>query len=234
MTVLICADAEELADRAAAFILSALSAWEGPVTFGLAGGGTPQPTYERLAAADFDWTRVTVWLPDERWVPPDHPDSNARMAREAFVAEVGASFAAPNFGLGDPAVAAAAYAEELQRVFIDRGDGPAPDLVLLGMGDDGHTASLFPGTDALDETARPYVATWVADKATWRLTATFPLLATARKIGFLVSGGGKAGMLKQILDGDAPLPAGRVARAASDVTWLLDTAAAAGLKNRPR
>lgn len=233
MTTLIYPDAAELAAGAADFILATLSQWEGPVTLGLAGGGTPRATYGRLTDAGFDWSRLTVWLPDERWVPPDHADSNARMARESFVDSVGAAMVIPDFGIGDPAAAAQAYLETLDGVFVERNGATAPDLVLLGIGDDGHTASLFPGTAALDEAQPGYVANWVAAKDTWRLTATYPLLWSARHVAFLVSGTGKAAVLADIL-GNGDYPAARVARGAANVTWLVDEAAAGKLTTLPR
>ena len=109
-----------------------------------------------------------------------------------------------------------------------------PDLVLLGMGDDGHTASLFPGTDALEVTDRSYVANWVAGKDTWRLTATFPLLWSAREIVFVVTGKAKAAMLARIIDQQEPLPAQRVAAGNPNTTWFLDEAAASLLTTNPQ
>jgi 6-phosphogluconolactonase len=233
MTTLIYPTSGALADGAADFILDKLSQWEGPVTLGLAGGGTPRATYARLVDREFDWSRLTVWLPDERWVPADHPDSNARMARESFIDSVGASMVIPDFAIGEPAAAASAYLQTLDSVFVERNGGAAPDLVLLGIGDDGHTASLFPSTPALDEVDRGYVANWVTTKDTWRLTATYPLLWSARHVAFLVAGEAKAAVLAEILAG-ADYPAAQVAAGAADVTWLVDEAAASRLTNRPR
>jgi 6-phosphogluconolactonase len=108
-----------------------------------------------------------------------------------------------------------------------------PGLVLLGMGDDGHTASLFPGTTALEERERTYVANWVESKEAWRLTATFPLLWSARRIFFVVTGETKGDMLRRILEGGEPFPAQRVAAGAEDATWFLDAAAASRLTASP-
>ena len=213
---------EDLALAATDLLVDALA--EAPTTFGLAGGSTPIATYGALRERDLQWGDITCWLPDERWVPPEDPMSNALMAKRELTDHVGAPLLAPDTLLANPADAAAAYQRLLESELGDR-----PDLVLLGMGPDGHTASLFPGTDALEASGRGYVATWVDTLGTWRLTATAPLLHAARRLVFLVSGADKAGMLRSILVDEEPLPAGLVAAGAKDVTWLLDAAAAAEL-----
>jgi len=186
--------------------IAATVAADRATTIGLAGGSTPRTTYEHLALSDVDWSGVTLWLGDERWVPPDDPQSNVLMVRQTL-GDVGAArLLAPDYGLGDPHRAAAAYAAALATTFATTGDG-RPDLVLLGMGADGHTASLFPGSVALDETGRSYTAAWVAEKASWRLTATLPLLWSAHHIVFLVTGEEKAETLRRVLDDEEPLPA---------------------------
>jgi 6-phosphogluconolactonase len=190
---------------------------------GLAGGSTPRAAYELLPQQQLDWDGVMLWLGDERWVPPDHPDSNAAMARESFVDEVGATLIAPDYSLGDPHLAAAAYAEAVRPALV------RPGLVLLGMGADGHTASLFPGTDALDVVDRSYVANWVPAHDAWRLTATLPLLWSARRTVFLVTGEVKAQVVADVLSGRGDYPAGRVGRGGRNTTWLLDTDAASRL-----
>ncbi len=197
----------------------------GPETnVALSGGSTPETAYTALADLGVDWERVTLWLGDERWVPADHHDSNTAMVR-ATLGEGAARLVAPSYAIGDPEESAAAYAVTLEATFAATGD--RPDLVLLGMGDDGHTASLFPGTSALAARGRAYVANWLPDPQVWRLTATFPLLQSARHIVFLVTGSGKAEILRRILVDDDPYPAGLVARQAEQVTWILDEAAAA-------
>ena len=145
-----------------------------------------------------------------------------------------AALVIPDHELGDPVAAAAGYAEILGSVFVGRDGVVAPDLVVLGIGDDGHTASLFPGTDALDERDAIYTANWVGSLDTWRLTATFPLLWSARTVAFLVAGSGKASVLAEIIEGAIPYPAQEVAAGAADVVWLLDADAASQLRNRPR
>ena len=225
MRIVVAADAAELAERAAAHITELIAVAPGPrVSLGLAGGSTPRATYEKLRDADIDWTTVDAWLSDERWVAPDHEFSNARMVREALLNHVPAAFLDVLWCEGgDPEPAAEQYAAVLERTIGDR-----PDIVLLGVGDDGHTASLFPGTAALEETHSNYVANLVPEKG-WRLTATLPLLHRARKIVFLVSGEGKADMLAQVLSG-APYPSTLVADGADDVTWFVDEAAASCLE----
>ncbi|MEA3511666.1 MAG: 6-phosphogluconolactonase, partial [Actinomycetota bacterium] len=177
MRIEIADSAQELAVVAADRIAELLS--EGPSTFGLAGGSTPRSTYRELRARDIAWDQVTCWLPDERWVPPEDPDANALMARRELLDHVPARFLAPDTTLDDPNIAAEAY-DLLLAAELD----PDPDVVLLGMGDDGHTASLFPGTEALEVNRSGYVANWVPKFDTWRLTATVELLSSARHLLF--------------------------------------------------
>jgi 6-phosphogluconolactonase len=211
--------ADDLAEAAAGRLAALLA--ESPVTFGLAGGSTPVATYRILREQSLPWQRVTCWLPDERWVPPDDPASNALMARHQLTDHVPAKLIAPDTALADPAEAAAAY----QRLLETEYDG-GPDVVLLGVGDDGHTASLFPETAALEVDEPGYVANWVDRFGTWRLTATTPLLQASDHLIFLVSGTGKAEVMRRILIDEEPLPARTVAAGAADVTWMLDTEAA--------
>lgn len=225
MTIKILATATDVATAVADHVQSALEAIGGPATLGLAGGGTPHASYVELAQRDIAWEDVTMWLSDERWVAHDDPESNVGMVRAALVERVNGQLLAPNFGSGDPATAAEAYENALQSCFIDRGHGPQPDIVLLGIGDDGHTASLFPGTEALNDMTNCYVANWVPSKNTWRLTATFPLLWSASELIFIVTGAGKAETLHQILDEDFPHPAQQAAARARAATWIIDSAA---------
>lgn len=225
MRIIVARDLAELAERAAAHIAALLAASRSDrVSLGLAGGSTPRGTYERLREqADIDWTRVDAWLGDERWVPPDHGDSNGWAARTALLDHVPAAFFAVPWGEGRPPQAAAEeYAATLQQILGDR-----PDIVLLGMGDDGHTASLFSGTAALAETDSDFVANLVPGRG-WRLTATLPLLHRARHLVFLVAGQAKASVLARVMNGE-PLPSRLVADGAEDVTWLVDEPAASAL-----
>jgi 6-phosphogluconolactonase len=198
-----------------------------PGGFGLAGGSTPRAAYGKLIERDIPWPDVTCWLPDERWVPPMDPDANARMARRELTDHVAARFLAPDTTIDDPHVAASAYEQDLNGEF-----GGEVGIVLLGIGADGHTASLFPGTDALGSERAGYVANWVPQLGVWRLTATIALLARARRIMFLVSGASKAATVRRILVDEEPLPARTVADRAPVVTWLLDRGAASELSRR--
>ena len=228
MQIRVSATADDVAADAARTIAEQLTEQAGPATFGLAGGSTPVATYRRLREAPVPWERVTCWLSDERWVPFAHPDSNRAMARRELTDHVPTTFLGPDTSLPDPEAAAAAY-ERVLLPALDRAGHPMPDVVLLGMGPDGHTASLFSGTSALDSDETGYVANWVPAQDTWRLTATASLLRAARHLIFVATGESKAAMLRRILVDGEPLPAGLVAAGAADVTWLLDAAAAADL-----
>lgn len=230
MSVHIFPTPAELAIRAARHIAGVIGDADRVISLGLAGGGTPIATYSALASLDIDWSKVVAWLGDERWVPHDHAESNTRMARESLVDKVLCRFIAPDTAFGDPVVAAAAYSAALDEVFCEG----RPDLVLLGIGDDGHTASLFPGTAALDIENGSYLANWIPQKDTWRLTASLPLLWSAREIVFLVQGADKAGVLAQIIDDQLPYPAQRVAAGSDNVLWMVDAAAASRLRSVPR
>ena len=225
-----------IAEFAATTIACKLRAAAGRVTFGLAGGSTPRTTYTRLLQEEVDWSLVDAWVADERWVAPDHPDNNMRMARDILLDRVPArAHPVPWSTEFEPAEAAHRYEQTLVDILPDVNGVPHPDLVLLGIGEDGHTASLFPETAALEVTDRWFVANWVSDKDAWRLTATLSLLHAARDIIFLASGGSKAAPLARILQGDdqPPLPARLVLEGAADVTWLIDRAAAAELGDYP-
>jgi len=215
----------------------------GRFTWALAGGSTPRPLYALLAgaqlAADIDWRRVDFFWGDERCVPPDHPESNYRMARETLLDAIEPDPARVHRMLGEaePAKAAAAY-EQLLRAFFAAPAGAAPpgsfDLVLLGMGGDGHTASLFPGTAALRETERWVVVNRLAPTAPARLTLTFPIINAASHVLFLVSGVDKAARLKQVLEptpiGDDALPAQRIRPKGGQLEWMVDADAASQLE----
>ncbi len=211
------------ADRIGAWIRA-----EGHRTLGLAGGSTPRLTYEFLRSEDVPWERTHVWLTDERHVPIEHPESNGGMALGALLSHINAPFHPVEFH-PDPEVGASDYEQALHQMWRDAESEEGAGLILLGLGDDGHTASLFPGTSALGETVRDYVANWVEAKDSWRLTATPVLLARADRLMFLVAGKAKAKVVKEILEQDADLPAAIVNRAAADPVWLLDRAAATQL-----
>ncbi len=228
MQVQIEPSAAAAAAAAADLVATAIVDAGRPVTFGLAGGSTPRATYGLLRDRPLPWNRVGLWLTDERWVPPGHPESNARMVHEELVDHIGASLLAPDTSLPDPTVAATAYEGKVIHALVHQGSLD-PDIVLLGIGEDGHTASLFPGDSALAIERPGCVATWVDAKDAWRITATAPLLQQARLLVFLATGTAKADAITRIIAAEEPLPAGIVAAAAPDVTWILDTEAARGL-----
>jgi 6-phosphogluconolactonase len=192
----------------------------------LSGGNTPAPIYARIAAEarDFSWDSVRFTFGDERCVPPDDPQSNFRMAREnLFVpAAVPETSIMRMRGEIDPQIAAQEYEDELNALAAKRGEPTYQhDLILLGLGDDGHTASLFPGTAAVDETSRRVVANFVPKLNAWRLTFTFPLIDHARHILFLVGASKSAQLIERVLGGDRQFPAARVNPIAGDVTWMI-------------
>jgi 6-phosphogluconolactonase len=228
MRVRVFRDAVHLAESAADEIAAWLRVDSDAPTIGLAGGSTPRPAYEALRQKRLPWDEIHIWMTDERFVPPGHTDSNSRMARDALADHVPAAFHEVPYLSDDPAGSAAAYEEELAGVLPVGSGGMQAGLVLLGVGDDGHTASLFPGSEALDETRRGYVANWVGDMG-WRLTATLPLLASARRTMFIVSGSAKAEVVADILSNGAEYPAARVSTQARDPVWLLDREAASKL-----
>ena len=228
---------QELAEAAArAFVEVAAGAIaeRGRFAVALAGGSTPEATYEVLArdhAGDVDWPNVHVFFGDERTVPPDHEDSNYRMAREALLDHVPVGSVHRMRGELPPDEAVASYEGDLEEFFAEV--PPVLDLVMLGIGDDGHTASLFPETPALGVTDRLAVANPVARLDTTRLTLTVPVLNAARKVRFLVAGAGKAEALAEILEGEADprqYPAKLVRPPGGGPTWMIDWAAAGALR----
>ena len=192
----------------------------------LSGGNTPAPIYARIGAEahDFQWDRVRFTFGDERCVPPDDPQSNFRMAREnLFVpAAVPEKSIMRMRGEIDPQIAAQEYEDRLDAIATERGEPIyRHDLILLGLGDDGHTASLFPGTSALQEMARRVVANSVPKLNAWRLTFTLPLIDYARHILFLVGASKSPRLIKGVLEGDRQFPAARVNPSTGDVTWMI-------------
>ena len=197
----------------------------------LSGGNTPRPIYQELAkiGSDLPWERVFITFSDERCVPPDDAKSNFRMARESLLhpAAVPERSVARLRGELDPQVAAQEYEEQLEVLAAQKGEMVfRHDLVLLGLGDDGHTASLFPGTAAVEESVRKVVANFVPKLDAWRLTFTYPLISHARRVCFLVDGNKQQELLAKVLEPDAPFAASRVNSLATDVTWIIGEAAA--------
>jgi 6-phosphogluconolactonase len=193
----------------------------------LSGGHTPAPVYAYIASAprDFRWESVRFTFGDERCVPPDDPQSNFSMAREnLFVpAAVPEKSIMRIRGEIDPQIAAQQYSQQLDAIAAGRGESMYQhDLVLLGLGDDGHTASLFPGTAALEETAHQVVANFVPRLNAWRLTFTLPLINHARHILFLVGASKDPQLIERVLEGDQQFPAARVNASAGEVTWIIE------------
>jgi 6-phosphogluconolactonase len=214
----------------------------GRFTAVLSGGKTPVELYTLLAktplVSRIPWARVHLFWADERCVPPDHEDSNYRMVRELILDHVPIPPANVHRMQGemDPVEAAARYEEGMRQFFAaSRGPFPLFDLVLLGLGADGHTASLFPGTRAIRESARWVLGHYVDAQKGWRITLTPPVINAARTVAFVVAGAGKAPVLRDILEGpfrpDA-LPAQIVRPEGGDLLWMLDRDAASLLKGK--
>jgi 6-phosphogluconolactonase len=227
-------DVTEIAYNAAERIIAAANraAGEGRTfSIALAGGSTPKALYELLATPAYrsrvDWPRVEVFFGDERTVPADHSDSNYRMAHEALLSKV--PIPGDNVyrmaGELEPNEAAKEYGRMLKEKF---GEGGL-DLVLLGMGDDGHTASLFPETAALDETRHRCVANFVPRLSTWRVTLTAPFINLSKDVILLVAGASKATRLQEVLEGPRDprrLPVQLIRPVDGRLTWLVDAPAA--------
>lgn len=243
-TILRLADAEEVSAAAAReFVRCARTALaaRGRFMVALAGGSTPRRSYERLGEEplrdQLDWRGVDFFWSDERAVPPDHRDSNYRMACEALLN--GLAIEARRIHRmqgerGDLDAAAREYEAELARAFgtAPEGEPPALDLVILGMGADGHTASLFPNTAALHETTRWVVSNHVPRLAAQRLTLTAPILNRAARVVFLVTGAEKAEALADVIEGPADaerLPSQLIRPRSGALVWIVDRLAAARL-----
>lgn len=200
----------------------------GKFSVALSGGNTPRAVYSILASEhkDLPWDRIHIFFGDERHVPPDHPDSNFRMASESLLSKV----PIPEKNIHrvqaelDAEAAAAEYEQQLSSFFqLKDHEWPRFDLIFLGIGEDGHTASLFPGSKALSEASRRVVANWVEKFKTFRITFTFPVLNHAAEVAFLVSGSGKAQILSEILQPGPPkYPAQKIQPENGRLLWLVD------------
>ena len=223
----VVADAGALAARAAEIIAGRMRTARHPFRLVPAGGATPRATYRLLAEQNLDWDCAELFFSDERWVPPDHADSNYRMVRETLLAGAAVRprkvFAMPTDGT--PQSCADRYDEALRQQYgageLQPGQ-PLFHLTLLGLGDDGHTASLLPGQPVLRERRR-WVAAVPEGRGEPRLTLTYPALESSELILFLVSGAAKRDALAQARAGD--LPAGAL-KPQGAVHWLVDRAAA--------
>jgi 6-phosphogluconolactonase len=225
--------AREAANRLISIVGDAIER-RGVARVALSGGSTPKRVYPLLLEPSrrdaIDWSAVEFFWGDERAVPPDHPESNFGVAFGMLISQLP--------GVRNPRVhrmaaespdldaAALAYETELRLAFGVRGDGPpAFDLMWLGMGPDGHTASLFPGSAALEEGERWVVGNWAPERDEWRMTMTLPVLNAAEETIFVVTGEDKADALARVRSGDPDLPASRVRGRA--VHWIVDAPAAA-------
>lgn len=236
------ADAQQVS-RAGAdlFVSSARTAiaQRGRFIVALAGGSTPKRMYELLASdtyrAQVEWSKIEFFWGDERSVPPDHKDSNYRMANEAMLSKLPVRADGVHrmeAERSDRDVAAAEYQASIARVCAETGAvPPAFDLVYLGMGPDGHTASLFPHTTALKETRRWVVKNYVPKFSTDRMTMTVPMLNRAAHVVFLAAGADKASVLKEVLEGppDSDRLPSQLIRPDGALEWIIDLAAAASL-----
>jgi 6-phosphogluconolactonase len=192
----------------------------------LSGGNTPRPVYTEFAhiGRDLPWERVHFTFSDERCVPPDDEQSNFRMANETLFqpASVPEKSIAPMRGEIEPKLAAQEYQDHLDLLATQRGEQVyRHDLILLGLGEDGHTASLFPGTKALEEKTRWVVANFVPKLDTWRLTFTFPLINQARHVCFLANANKQPELIERVLAGDTRYPATRVDPPDGQITWII-------------
>jgi 6-phosphogluconolactonase len=248
MSVEIFPTSREMSEAAAGLFSARAAAavsLRGRFTAALSGGRTPVELYTLLAqkpfASQIPWARAHLFWVDERCLPPDHADSNYRMVRERLLDHV--PILPENVhrmpGEMDPVEAAARYEEGMRQFFTSsassEGAFPVFDLVLLGLGGDGHTASLFPGTRAIRESARWVLGHYVDAQKGWRITLTPPVINAARTVAFIVAGAGKAAVLKDVLEGPFRpdfLPAQLIRPDSGELLWMLDGDAAALLKGK--
>jgi 6-phosphogluconolactonase len=234
MSLQIHADNNELARAAAEHFLHRCNdavAQRGLFTVALSGGSTPKALYELLADQFRDripWSSIHFYWSDERHVPPDHPESNYRIAYQAMLSRVPVSPANVHRILSENPAAEAArdYEDTIKEI----GQDPRLDLILLGLGTDGHTASIFPGSEVLHETERLVAAPWVEKLNAFRITMTLPLLNNGASVVFLVSGAEKAQIVKEVLEGPEIYPAQAVKPTSGELIWMLDQDAAKELR----
>jgi len=209
----------------------------GRFSVALSGGSTPKGLHHELAttfSSRLPWNKVFFFWGDERHVPPDFPESNFRMAKETLLSQLpipSENISRMHAELPDAEQAAHLYQDHLREFFrTSPGEFPRFDFILLGVGPDGHTASLFPGTKALEEQQRWVVGNWVEQHSTWRITFTYPVLNHAANVMFLMSAASKAEIVYRVLrDPSANLPSQKVQPANGNLMWYLDKGAAARL-----
>jgi 6-phosphogluconolactonase len=228
MTKTIFTDPEELARGAAEYFVA-----RRPETVALSGGSTPKRMFQILAEQFFDkvtWSGIQFFWSDERHVPPDHPESNYRMANEALLSHVPVSVSNVYRIRGEnPNAADAARDYERTVVEVTKQTVPRFDLIFLGLGTDGHTASIFPGSQVLHETQRLVAAPYVEKFKSYRITMTLPLINNGASVVFLVSGAEKAEIVKEVFEGENKYPAQAVTPVQGELIWMLDKAAASKL-----
>ena len=196
----------------------------GEFRIALSGGNTPRAVYLELAKRKLLWAKALITFGDERCVPPQDDESNFKMANETLLKPAGVPASSVLRMRGEivPSAAANEYQAQLDALAAEAGESIYQhDLILLGLGDDGHTASLFPGTAALEEMSRRIVANYVPKFESWRLTFTFPLIFAARAVCFLVGANKDPKLIERIFSGDESLPAARVDKNARAVMWIL-------------
>jgi 6-phosphogluconolactonase len=206
----------------------------GRFSVALSGGSTPRNLYQLLASNAFSnlpWDKTYFFFGDERHVPPDHSDSNYRMAKDALLWKVPEPNVFRIHAEQDAEAAARDYEQTLRTFFkLQPGEFPRFDLVFLGLGPDGHTASLFPGSAALNENSKLVVANWAEQVKSYRITLTFPVLNHAACVIFLACGPDKAGILREVLENkSANLPSQRVLPLDGRLIWMVDRAAVSSL-----
>ena len=239
--VIICPDTAELAHQSAARfcqIVNQSLPGSGRFAVALSGGSTPKHLYSLLASSGYKeriaWNHVHFFWGDERCVPPDHPESNFRLVQEALLSKI--EIPAQNIhrmaGEGEPQAAAAEYEKHLQQFFgLERGALPRFDLILLGIGEDGHTASLFPDSAALNEAEHLVVAPFVEKLQSYRLTLTLPVLNHGAEDWFLVAGSSKAAAVKQVFSG-CDVPAAKIQLTDGKLIWFITQDAASDVQAR--
>ncbi len=230
---------EQAASAAAEFTIDRLAQALGErekATLAVSGGSTPRLMFEHLADRRFDWRRVHIFWVDERSVPPDHADSNYRMVRESLLEPTGIEAGQVHRIEGElrPEEAAGRYGAAIGEFFqLEEGGLPRFDVVHLGMGADGHTASLFPGSPLIHERAGIAAAAYAASRDSHRVTLLPRPILAARNVFFLVAGADKAATLRRVLEGPmnpTDLPAQRIAREREDIKWFVDQSAASRMR----
>jgi len=228
---ILCRDQDELSRKAAeqftGLARQAIDA-RGCFSVALSGGSTPKALYSLLATEEFSeqlaWRQIHFFWGDERCVAPDHAESNFRMVQEALLAQIDISIDNVHRMAGEkiPSVAAAEYEAQLRKHFhVDNDAWPRFDLILLGLGEDGHTASLFPGSSALNKTEHLVAAPYVEKLKSHRLTLTLPVINSAREIFFLVAGQSKADIVQELFaDEPCPYPAASIKPVKGRLRWF--------------